>query len=510
MVGLLSRVMSEQPRTRQELYEDVRQIGRQSFILEQMIRLGFWSPQGEIPNDPADEIRRESELRQELAKLRQENRKLYNEEALIKELRKKRLAESLKKRKENKERRERERVERAAAWQQKKEKEIVYLGANVSGGLNKFESDEERLKQNQLPLLNKPDEVAVAMKVSIGKLRFLAFDRKTSTVSHYIHFKLTKKTGGHRLISAPMPDLKKAQHWILDNILSRITPHEAAHGFRSQHNIVTNARPHIGADVIVNLDLKDFFPSITYKRVKGVFRTLGYSESVATVFALICTAPDVQQVSLDGQNYFVALSERHLPQGAPTSPALTNILCRRMDKRITKLAEEFNFTYTRYADDLTFSCNKESSKNISRMMNRVRSIVAHEGFTVNEDKTRVLRKSRQQEVTGVVVNEKLSIDRKTLKRFRATLFQIEKDGLEGKRWGNSSDLISSLQGYANFVFMVDKERGLEFKRRVEAIAEKHDWQPPQPKFTAKKEAEEKVSDKLSEKKKDEKKWWKLW
>lgn len=500
----------EQPSTRQELYEHVRQVGREVFILEQMIRLGFWTQQGVMPHDPADEIRRRNELQQELAELRQENRKLYNEEALLKELRKKRLAESLKRRKENKERRERERIERAAAWQQKKEKEIVFLGANVSGGLNKFESDEERLKENQLPLFNKPEEVAAAMGISVGKLRFLAFDRKTSTVSHYVNFKLAKKTGGYRLISAPMPDLKKTQHWILYNILSLIAPHEAAHGFYKEHNIVTNARPHIGAYAIVNLDLKDFFPSITYKRVKGVFRTLGYSESVATVFALLSTAPDVEQVSLDGQNYFVALTERHLPQGAPTSPALTNILCRRLDKRIVKAAEEFGFTYTRYADDLTVSCDKDSSENISRMISRVRSIVAHEGLTVNEEKTRVLRKSRQQEVTGVVVNEKLSIDKKTLKRFRATLFQIEKDGLEGKRWGNSTDLISSLQGYANFVFMVDKERGLEFKKRVQAIAEKHGWQPPQPKFEKKKETEEKVADKPFDKKKDEKKWWKLW
>lgn len=502
--------MSEQPRTREELYEQVRGVGREVFILEQMIRLGFWHARGELPNDPADEIRRESELQQELTRLRQENRKLYNEEALLKELRTKRLAESRKKQQETKERRERERIERAEEWKRKKENEIVFLGANVSGGLNQFESDEERLKQNALPVFSRPEEIAAAMNISIGKLRFLAFDRKTSNVSHYINFKLPKKTGGTRLISAPMPALKQLQHWILDNILNRIAPHEAAHGFRAEHNIVTNARPHIGSDVVVNFDLKDFFPSITYRRVKGIFCTLGYSESVSTVFALICTAHDTQEITLDGQTYFVALNERHLPQGAPTSPALTNILCRRLDKRLAIAAEEFGFLFTRYADDLTFSCSKDSSKNISRLMNRVRSIVSHEGLTMNEEKTRVLRKSRQQEVTGVVVNEKLSIDRKTLKRFRATLFQIEKDGLEGKRWGNSSDLISALQGYANFVFMVDKERGTEFKARVKAIAEKHGWQQPQPKFSTKKESEEKSLDKSSEPKKDEKKWWKLW
>ena len=504
----------DQPRTRQELYEHVRQVGRQGFILEQMVRLGFWPTQGVLPQDPADEIRRQNEIQQELAKLRSENRKLYNEEALLKELRKKRLAESRKKRQETKERHERERRERAEEWRRKKEKEIVYLGPAVSGGLNDFACDEERLKQNNLPRFNKPEEIAAAMGISVGKLRFLAFDRKTTNISHYIHFKLPKKTGGHRLISAPKTELKAAQQWILDHILSRVTPHEAAHGFRRQRNIVTNARPHLGAHVITNLDLKDFFPSITYVRVKGVFRVLGFSESAATVFALICTAPTTKEVTLDGQTYFVALGQRHLPQGAPTSPALTNIICRRLDRRISKAAEEFGFTFTRYADDLTFSSNEESSKNISRLLNRVRSIINHEGFTVNEGKTRVLRKGRQQEVTGVVVNDKLSIDRKTLKRFRATLFQVEKDGPEGKRWGTSTDLISALQGYANFVYMVDKERGTEFKARVQAIIAKHGWQPPQPKFMSKKKIEEQskqdASDKNSDSKKNDKKWWKLW
>jgi hypothetical protein len=217
--------MSDQPRTRQELYERVRQVGRETFILKQMIRLGFWAKEGEIPSDPADEIRRRDEVQLELNKLRTENRKLYNEEALLKELRKKRLAESRKRKQETKEHRERERIQRTEEWKRKKAKEIVYLGANVSGGLNKFESDEERLNQNNLPRYDKPEEIAAAMNITVGKLRFLAFDRKTSTFSHYIHFKLPKKTGGERLINAPMPDLKRVQHWVLDNILNRIASH---------------------------------------------------------------------------------------------------------------------------------------------------------------------------------------------------------------------------------------------------------------------------------------------
>jgi hypothetical protein len=254
----------DQPSTRQELYERVRRVGRQGFILEQMVRLGFWPTQGVLPEDPADEIRRQSEIQQELSKLRSENRKLYNEEALLKELRKKRFAESRKKRQETKERRERERRERAEEWRKKKEQEIVYLGPKVSGGLNNYESDEGRLKQNNLPRFDKPEEIAAAMGISVNKLRFLAFDRKTSAVSHYIHFKLPKKTGGHRLISAPKTKLKAAQQWILGHILSRVTPHEAAHGFRRERNIVTNARPHLGARY--NQSRSERFLSFNYLR----------------------------------------------------------------------------------------------------------------------------------------------------------------------------------------------------------------------------------------------------
>lgn len=502
--------MSEQPRTREELWEQIRTSGgRDAFILEQMIRLGFWK-EPTTPDDPASEIRRSAEIREELGKLRQQNRKLYDEQALLKELRKKRLAESRQKQKETKERRERERQERATAWQKKKESEIVYLGAEVSAGLSKFESNEERLKSLNLPVFAKPDELAGAMNLSVGKLRFFAFDRRTSEVSHYIHFKMPKKSGGERLISAPMPELKSAQHWILDNILNRVPLHSAAHGFMPERGIVSNAAPHVGSAIIVNLDLENFFPSIDYVRTKGVFRSFGYSEAIATVLALICTAPDVEEVALDGKNYFVALGERHLPQGAPTSPAISNIICRRLDKGLATLAEKHGFRYTRYADDLTFSTTDKNA-DVKTFLKQIRFVLDKQGFVVNEKKTRILRRGRQQEVTGVVVNEKLSIDRKTLRNFRATLHQVERDGIEGKRWGNSPDLIAALEGYTNFVLMVDKEKGAEFKNQVNRIIEKYGYQKPIYARKAKVELLKPEEPPKTEVKEEPlRKWWKLW
>jgi RNA-directed DNA polymerase len=465
--------MTDQPRTRQELYDRIRQVGTEEFILEEMIRYGFWSPQGEMPEDPADEIRREGEIRRELHALRQESRKLHDEQELKKRLLKQRLEESRRKRQENKERRERERQERASAWKLKRQQDIIYLGEDVSAGLNNTQGNEERLHSLNLPLCNTAEQIAIAMGINLGKLRFLAFNRKTSTVSHYIRFKMPKKTGGERIISAPMPNLKQAQHWILANILEKLELHDAAHGFRRERSIVTNATPHVGADVVINFDLKDFFPSISYKRVKGLFHSFGYSEAAATIFALLSTTSEVEKVELDGKTYYVALGERYLPQGSPASPAITNLLCRRLDRRLTAMAEKLGFTYTRYADDLTFSAAGESLRHICNILKRTESIVTHEGLTINAEKTRILRKSRQQEVTGVVVNTKPNVSHKTLKRFRATLYQIEKDGLEGKHWGNSPDIIAAIQGFANFVAMVNPQKGAEFQKQVQSIKKKY-------------------------------------
>jgi RNA-directed DNA polymerase len=462
--------MTEQPRTRQEIYDRIRESSKDEYILEEMIRLGFWSGNEGLPNDPADEIRRRGEIQRELDTLRSENRRLNDEAALKKEALQQRMAESKKKQQETKERREKERQERAAAWAIKQSHTISYLGAEVSQGLNFTESNLERLQADQLPVLNEGADIANAMGISLSQLRFLAFSRRVSTVSHYVRFQIPKKTGGVRAISAPLPRLKQAQQWILDNILECIVLHPSAHGFRRGRSIVTNAQPHVGALVVINLDLENFFPSISYRRVKGVFCSLGYSEAVATILGLICTEPEITQIEMDGRNYYISQTERRLPQGAPSSPALTNLLCRRLDRRLQGLAQSRGFIYTRYADDLTFSTtNPEKLRDIGNILQGVGSIVAHEGLTVHPNKTRVLRNSQQQEVTGVVVNEKLNVDRATLQKFRATLYQIEKDGLAGKHWGKGDDVLMSIEGFANYVAMVNPAKGSDFLAQVKRI-----------------------------------------
>jgi retron-type reverse transcriptase len=459
--------------TRQELYDRIRSASKEEVILEEMIRLGFWPRDTGGPADPAEEVRRRGELERLLVSLTTEKVRLKDPEAIKKAWRKQRMEESRQKRQENKERRLRQRQERAAAWQLRKAREVLYLGAGVSGGLNEVTGDDARLKAAGLPVFHKADELAAAMKITLGQLRFLCYARRVSTVSHYKRFLVPKKSGGMRQISAPMPRLKRAQEWVLRHILEKVPLHEAAHGFRRGRSIVSNAMPHVGAEVVVNLDLQDFFPTITYRRIRGVFRKLGYSEQVATILALLCSEPQTDAVELDGRTYHVARGERFLPQGAPTSPALTNLLCRRLDARLASVAAKLGFRYTRYADDLTFSASGESAANVGRILRRVRYVVTQEDLRVHPDKTRVWRHGRRQEVTGLVVNQRVNVSRPLLRRFRATLFQIEKDGPEGKRWGNSPNVLSSLYGFANFIAMVDPARGRPLRERVQALLRKY-------------------------------------
>ncbi|MBN3899329.1 MAG: RNA-directed DNA polymerase [Nostoc sp. NOS(2021)] len=340
------------------------------------------------------------------------------------------------------------------------------------------ESNLEKLRTDNLALLrshglaeyNTAEEIAFAMGISLAKLRFLTTSRSTSPITHYLRFKISKKTGGERIISSPKPNLKAAQRWILENILEKLEVHNAAHGFCKNRSIVTNAKPHVGANVIVNLDLHNFFQSISYNRVKELFCGFGYSEPVATIFGLICTTAEIE---IDGQINYIASEKRHLPQGSPASPAISNLICRYLDSRLTTIAENLGFCYTRYADDLTFSASGDASHRISNLIKNTKFIITSEGFTVNPHKTKISSKSMQQQVTGVIVNTQLNISKKTLKAFRATLYQIEQEGLSGKQWGNSTNLIAAITGFANYVAMINPNKGAELQSRVERIKQKY-------------------------------------
>jgi retron-type reverse transcriptase len=269
--------------------------------------------------------------------------------------------------------------------------------------------------------------ISRVLRLKRKKLNYLAYHKTDA----YRTLSLPKPGGGTREILDPCPPLKFAQRKILRGILDGVILHQACHGFRREHSILTNARPHEKREVVVCMDLRDFFPSITFPRVFGVFRLLGFRPADAGLFARLTT-----------WNGF-------LPQGAPTSPQIGNIICRKLDRRLFGLAESLGATYTRYADDLTFS----GPVGILKRLRTVRRIVQEEGFSVAEEKTRIMRQGSRQKVCGVVVNERAHLPRETRRRIRA---MIHRAGLpEADRKGPALTP-ASLQGYRALLGLFEK------------------------------------------------------
>jgi retron-type reverse transcriptase len=325
------------------------------------------------------------------------------------------------------------------------------------------------LQKAGLPVLATPADVARALEIPVTRLRWLAFHSDAAERPHYTYFRIPKKSGGERLLSAPHRELEKAQRWIFEKVLSKIATEKGAHGFVAGRSTVTNAVPHKGQSIILNLDLKDFFPSITFPRVRGLFESFGYSPAVATVLALLTTESPRVEATLDGKTYFVAAAERGLPQGACTSPALSNIVCRKLDRRLTGLCRKRGFLYTRYADDLTFSAGKDKDSEVGRFLASVRHVLDEEGFRINQKKFRLQRSSSRQTVTGIVVNRKLSVPREEIRRVRAILHQARTAGLAAQNRENRPNFESWLEGKIAYIAMVDHAKGVALKAEFERV-----------------------------------------
>ena len=382
--------------------------------------------------------------------------------------------------KEDKEARERRKAEKkavAAAQKRKHAEEVAhrkatdidFLGRGVSGGLADRRSNIEKLQQQQLPVMASPGDVAGMMGISIPRLRWLAYHSESSSVTHYVRFQVPKKSGGMRELAAPHHDLAATQHWILVNILEKIPVSLDAHGFIPGRSTMTNAVPHVGQKVVINMDLKDFFPSITFPRVKGIFQSMGYSPAVSTILSLLCTECPRRKVDYAGRSLYVAVGPRSLPQGACTSPALSNLLARRLDARIGGLAKKLQFVYTRYADDLTFSGDDSAAPMTGYLLTRVRHIIEEEHFAPNENKTRVQRPGMRQTVTGIVVNRRPNVPRRTVRRIRAILHQARKQGLEAANRSGRENFEHWLGGMIAYIRMVNPYRGEKLKKELESL-----------------------------------------
>ena len=269
---------------------------------------------------------------------------------------------------------------------------------------------------------------------------------------NYHIFHIKKSSGADRKIQAPIQKLKVVQRNILDTVLHHVPLNQHAEGFRKKRSILTNAVHHVNSHILVKLDIQDFFPTISYKRVKGMYLQLGYPRQVATLLSGLTTYQGV------------------LPTGAPTSPAIANIISRKLDKRFVNLGRTTGFSYSRYADDMSISGNDEK---IVKMIPFFRQIIQEEGFALNERKIRIMRKGRQQTVTGIVVNQKPNIDRREIKKLRAVLFNCRHRNLQEQAtlWAKRekgmpapltysiADFGRSLQAKIHFLKMVNPPLG---------------------------------------------------
>lgn len=337
-----------------------------------------------------------------------------------------------------------------------------------------------------IPPLATTGALAEWLGVSVGELEWFAdcksleSKRAQGRLRHYHYRALVKRFGQIRLIESPKPRLKQIQRQVLAEILEQIPVHPAAHGFRKSHSIQTFVAPHVGRSVVVKLDLRDFFPSIRVSRVQAVFCAAGFPDGVASLLAGLCTnatpldvwddiQPDIATAEARVTSFRYA--QPHLPQGAPTSPALANLCAYRLDCRLAGLAAAVGATYTRYADDLAFSGDADFSRSAKRFCLGACAIAIEEGFQVHHRKTRVMRSSVRQRLAGLVVNQQLNVMRADYDRLKATLTNCARHGAESQNREQRPDFQAHLLGRISFIEAVNPARGA----RLQALFDQIRW-----------------------------------
>lgn len=277
-----------------------------------------------------------------------------------------------------------------------------------------------------LPHIETFNDLAIEIRLSVNLLRYCTY----RTEYLYKSYEIPKKSGGFRTISQPARQLKAIQSWILRNILDKLYSSEHSYGFEKGSSILQNASPHIGSNYILTLDLKDFFPSITANRVYTIFRSIGYNTKIAAILTNLC------------------VHENSLPQGAPTSPKLANLICLKLDTRIYGYAGSRGMTYSRYADDITLSA--QSLKKIEKTKNFIETIIKDENLELNQMKTMILGTKRKKEVTGLVLSDdSVGIGREKYREIRSKLHHL----FTGK-----SDDFNHVNGLLSFIYDVDIKR----------------------------------------------------
>lgn len=283
------------------------------------------------------------------------------------------------------------------------------------------EEEDGKSRRERFLSLRCPEDVARLLRVKYATLNYYLYG--LSAAKQYTQFSIPKRRGGQRVIRAPQNTLKTIQHRLHEVLVEVYAPKKCTHGFVNLRNVKTNAQGHVRCRHVLNVDLKDFFPSINFGRVRGLFMAKPYelNDKVATVLAQICC------------------HKNELPQGAPTSPIVSNMICARMDVELSRLAREHHCLYSRYADDMTFSRRRgafpdalavEDENGIIKPGKDLIRVIVTNGFLIHPDKIKLLLNSFRQEVTGLVVNRKVNVTRSYIRQLRAMIHAWDEFGYE--------------------------------------------------------------------------------
>jgi len=340
----------------------------------------------------------------------------------------------------------------------------------------------ERFAGLDVPKLATPGDLAQWLDISIDQLDWLSDARRQQSrtdipvLQHYRYSFVPKRNGPPRLIEAPKPKLMAIQRRILHAILDAAPVHDCAHGFVADRSCLRAAQIHAGEHVVMTVDLKDFFLNTRMSRVHAIFRSLGYPWALARALTGLCSAstpmsvftrlPPAQRQDWLTQKIYQA---PHLPQGAPTSPALANLAAFRLDMRLAALARAYGAHYTRYADDLAFSGDHAFATRTSAFLTAVESITHDEGFLLNSRKTRVMRRGGCQRITGIVVNDHVNVPRMAYDKLKAILYNCRKNGPNTQNRAGLRDFRAHLEGRVAWVEQVNALRGQRLRRIFDEI-----------------------------------------
>jgi hypothetical protein len=290
-----------------------------------------------------------------------------------------------------------------------------------------------------------------------------------SKLHHYRYQWIEKRSGPPRLIEIPKPRLKVLQRQILCEILNRVLPHPCAKGFVRGSSIKQFAQPHTDKAVLLHMDLKDFFHTVPVARIGATFRHLGYPWAVAQLLQGLCThssAPALAGQTFQSLPWVMRkrLTDKHLPQGAPSSPALANLAAWRFDCRLQGVANRFSLDYNRYADDLAFSGGRELLRLIPFLTGLISAIAIEEGFQINHRKTRVQTQAQAQRLGGMVINQRPNLPRHEFDQLKAILHNCVRWGPQNQNHEGVDDFRAHLEGRVAYAAWLNPEKAERLRR----------------------------------------------